>query len=330
MKMTTVCPIHKQHGATLNSDYIIPASVVSDTCVKTQLKSNIKCYKRLVLSLSIFASLLCLVIITIIVISTTFQKNKGVSRLGTKPVACVICNKLSPNISGSEVLLNSLTREVSDGVELCCAYRGHQLSDLLELILRLREKDSESLPTINVSKFSFIPVSAHKRIFPPINPHTEIPYENRVPIMVKSAVRVLFQHQGFEMDPLVEHVRGVEVLPDGLRIIHPGFYYVYSSIHFRPESPRPCKDFQYQTWNQYLEKTSPLDPAQSGCLLKVAHTCCDICTRDEETSYTGGVFYLDKNDVVQIAIDGYGLVNFRRDTSFVGLMMLSTGKSKQQ
>uniref|UniRef100_A0A2C9LK31 THD domain-containing protein n=1 Tax=Biomphalaria glabrata TaxID=6526 RepID=A0A2C9LK31_BIOGL len=148
--------------------------------------------------------------------------------------------------------------------------------------------------------------------------------------MVNSAVRVLFQHKGFEMDPLVEHVRGVEVLPDGLKIIHPGFYYVYSSIHFRPESPRPCKDFQYQTWNQYLEKTSPLDPAQSGCLLKVAHTCCDICTRDEETSYTGGVFYLDKNDVVQIAIDGFGLVNFRRDTSFVGLMMLSTGRSKQQ
>lgn len=67
-----------------------------------------------------------------------------------------------------------------------------------------------------------------------------------VPILVNSAVRVLFQHEGFEMDPLVEHVRGVEVLPDGLKIIHPGFYYVYSSIHFRPESPRPCKDFQYQ------------------------------------------------------------------------------------
>ncbi|KAH9507610.1 hypothetical protein Btru_051579 [Bulinus truncatus] len=41
----------------------------------------------------------------------------------------------------------------------------------------------------------------------------------------------------------------------------------------------------------------------------------------------GGTFYLTAGDVIRVAIDGYGLVYFRQQSSFAGLMMLGTGSS---
>jgi hypothetical protein len=246
----------------------------------------------------------------------------------TKPVACIECIKLIKNpydLGGEDNLLVSLIHEYADGVEKCCAYDSHQLSSLLELTMRRQEVDNAPLQSFNVSDFTFSPVSAHKRMYPPKNPFPEVAYTKRVPVFPQKTIYVLFKHENITDNRLIEHVRGVEVLKEGLRIIYSGLYYVYSSINFRPESAYPCKNYTYQTWSHAVEKQSPNKPDKSGCLLKTFHTCCDSCSMEEETSFTGGVFYFEAGDVLRVSIGGYGLVYFQTKSSFAGLIMLGTG-----
>ncbi|XP_059148926.1 tumor necrosis factor ligand superfamily member 6-like [Physella acuta] len=297
-------------------------------------ETPVKCYQRLVLALALFAILLCTAVLVIgIVLFTSHSTSETNDK--DKPIACVSCNKLiktTYDTSASDPLFDMLVRvrDAHGGSDLCCAYDSEQMSALLEMSMRRQDVNKAPLQSFNVSDFSFSPASTHKRLFPPKNPYPEMPYQERVPQFGNGSVVVLFKNENVTADPLVEHERGVEILKDGIRIIHPGLYYVYSSIHFRPESAHPCKNFKYQTWGHYVEKISPNNPAQTGCLLKTAHTCCDACTMDEETSYTGGVFHLESGDVIRIVISGYGLVYFRQQTSFAGLMMLGNSNIPAQ
>ncbi|KAH9507619.1 hypothetical protein Btru_051633 [Bulinus truncatus] len=315
----------------LMDDLVSQASSASRYDPERQITSQVKRYQKVVLSLVVISTVLCLMVLAI-GLFTIYQNND--SRLkhtvNSKPIACVDCNKLVRNpydLSAADSLLDSLTHDYVDGVEKCCAYDSGALSVLLELTMRRQEVNKAPVPSFNVSDFTFSPASAHMRMYPPHKPFTDVEYRYRVPTFSNGSVYVLFQRENSTINPLTEHFRGVEVLKDGLRIVYDGLYYVYSSVHFRPESAHPCKDFKYQTWTHYIERLSPNNPAQTGCLLRTSHTCCDECSMDEETSYTGGTFYLTAGDVIRVAIDGYGLVYFRQQSSFAGLMMLGTGSS---
>ncbi len=308
-----------------DSEYKVPLTYPRETETLT------KCRQKLVLTVEMFAISVCT---ALLVMGVMYSTKYIASETTDKPIACVPCDKLIKRTYGTfaDPLYDILSKvgDAQGGDELCCAHDSNQMSALLEMSMRRPDDDKSLLPSFNVSDFAFSPVSAHRRLFPPTNPYPEMPYETRVPQFGNGSVVVLFKHKEATADPLVEHERGVEILEDGIRIIYSGLYYIYSSIHFRPESAHPCKAFKHKTWGHYVEKTSPNNPAQSGCLMKTAHTCCDVCTMDEETSYTGGVFYLKSRDVIKIVISGYGLVYFRQQTSFAGLMMLGSSNTPAQ
>ncbi|CAL1526490.1 unnamed protein product [Lymnaea stagnalis] len=280
----------------------------------------------LVTVISLISIVLCAVVVTISLIALKLEVQHGIEESASKPpVVCIECIKIIKNpynLSEVDPLMDSLDKVFEDGVEKCCAHNNSQLSALIEMSMRLQRVNTAPLPDFNVSDFKFSPVSAHKRLYPPKNPFPEVNYRKRVPRFENSSVYVLFKYEKSMSDPLLEHEHGVEVLNDGLRIVYSGAYYVYSSIHFRPESAHPCKSFLYTTWGHSVEKLSPNSPAQTGCLLKTAHTCCDHCTMDEETSYTGGVFNLEAGDIIRVSVSGHGLVYFRQQTSFAGVFMI--------
>ncbi|XP_055897263.1 tumor necrosis factor ligand superfamily member 6-like isoform X1 [Biomphalaria glabrata] len=322
------------HNDRLLDDYVSLTSSVAASDVEIQSTSPTRLYQKLVLVLAVVSILLCGMVLAL-ASHTFFNRSESQDSLPSTstPIACVVCKHLIKNLydlSAADDLLDSLNHQYIDGVEKCCAYTSQQMSSLLELTMRRQDINQVPLPSFNSSDFTFNPVSAHKRMFPPPNPNPEVEYSKRVPIFPNHTVYVLFQHDNISPDPLVEHVRGVDVLKDGLRIVYSGLYFVYSSIHFRPESAHTCQDFKYQTWTHVVERMSPNSIAQSGCLLKTSHTCCDHCSMDEQTSYTGGVFYLESGDVLRVAISGYGLVYFRQHSSFAGLMMLGTRTSEKQ
>ncbi|XP_055897265.1 uncharacterized protein LOC106078465 isoform X1 [Biomphalaria glabrata] len=294
--------------------------------------SRVRSYQKLVLLMVVISIVLCAVVLVMAIFSIMQTSEGQLSEtVSTKPIACIECKKLikTPyDLSDEDSLLDSLSREFIEGLEKCCAYNSKQLSSMLELTMRRQDVKTASLSSFNAANFTFSPVSAHKRMYAPTNPYPTVEYIRRVPVFPKETVYVMFKHENRSDDPLREHVRGVEVLKDGLRIIYSGLYYVYSSIHFRPESAYPCRNFTYQTWTHIVERMSPNNPNQSGCLLRTSHTCCDSCSMDDETSYTGGVFYLAAGDVLRVAIGGHGLVYFQTKSSFAGLMMLGTGNTE--
>ena len=272
----------------------------------------------LALFLAVSSICLCAVFGAIAVVKLMTEVEKTTQY---QPFVCIDCIKLVKNPYNSydsDPLKDSLTKVYEEGVEKCCARDNQQLSALLEMSMRRQEVKQVPLPVFNVSDFKFSPVSAHQRLYPPYRPAG--PRELK-PNFTTSG-RVLFRTSTRREDPLVEHARGVQVLDGGFHIQYSGIYFIYSSIHYRPDSVYPCKHFKFKTWSHFIMKNTPNNPALTGCLMKTAHTCCDECTLDDETSYTGGVFRLEAGDVIYVEISGHGLVYFKEQTSFAGLMML--------
>ncbi|XP_059158153.1 uncharacterized protein LOC131942348 isoform X2 [Physella acuta] len=176
------------------------------------------------------------------------------------------------------------------------------------------EHDTTSSPT----KLKF-PVSAHARLFPSVRyPGTE---NSEDPIFNPTSHSILELNEQ-ATDNIHQHATGVNITREGIKIIIAGVYYIYSNVNFKPNSTRYSADFHYQTWFQYISRRSATSPVLSGVLLRTVHTCCSNCTGSQETAYTGGVFYLQAGDVIQISVSGQGLLDFGNEMTCLGLYLL--------
>ncbi|CAL1542722.1 unnamed protein product [Lymnaea stagnalis] len=286
-------------------------------------RPNSELHRRIVLALCVTSIIICLVVLQVSV-QTLFRTSGRAHKKDGRPIACVDCKKLqiSDDPFEHDALLSALepVTDGNHGVTRCCAFNEPQLSALFEISMRRQEVRTGPLPAFNVSDFSLSPASALRRLYPPYNPAQKVYYKQRVPIFVPGNVGLLFQIEGSTIDQLVEHTRGVDVLEDGMRITQPGLYYVYSSITFRPESGHPCKNFAYKTWKHFVNVRRE---GEDRTLLTSVHTCCDDCVKDETTRFTGGVFRLDVNDTIRLAISGHALASFQQQSSsFAGVTML--------
>ncbi|RUS75035.1 hypothetical protein EGW08_017216 [Elysia chlorotica] len=236
------------------------------------------------------------------------------------PYACIPCSKLlrdPADVVESDPLLQQLEITDKDGTDVCCAYSPLQVTALFESIVRLNDPPNLSLASFNASDFTFSPVSAHKRLYADHFSQDlgviDFPQRSQICELKEDDDR----YYG------LEHHRGVNLTKHGLKIVHGGLYYVYSSIKFRPHTSAPCREFEYQTFNAFVEKVS-LRRRGSQNILQFSHTCCDDCMKIQETGYTGGVFVLDPGDVVRVRVTGFRLVHFEAETSFMGLAMLGS------
>lgn len=121
-----------------------------------------------------------------------------------------------------------------------------------------------------------------------------------------------------------DHHRGVTVTSEGFVLQYDGLYYIYSSIKFRTFLDNNSRDFPYQTWFHYVNRESPNHPMNTGVLLRSVHTCCPSCNRSAETSYTGGIFFINANDKLRITLSGEGLAEVNDQSSYFGIFMLAS------
>lgn len=238
--------------------------------------------------------------------------------------ACVPCNKLLFDPAGKvqdDPLLKQLTIEMQDGRETCCASTGRQITALFESVARLNAVPESPLMSANLSDFQFSPVSAHKRLYP----ERVLRGEFGIPEIPNQSVLCEFKPD----DPRygLEHTRGVIIHKRGVEIQYGGLYYVYISIHFRPQSLHPCREFRFQKFSAYLEKVARNRHASEN-LLHVSYTCCDSCINTQDVRFTGGIFILQKGDVIRVKVDSFELVQFSIYTSFAGLTMLGNSISQ--
>ncbi|XP_059173852.1 uncharacterized protein LOC131954289 [Physella acuta] len=162
-------------------------------------------------------------------------------------------------------------------------------------------------------------VSAHRHLLQPIRHEgTEKLPEN--PSFTHRVVARLGSHSNVSLS---EHSRGIKVLDDALEIFYEGFYFVYSNVNFKANSSRFSSEFIYQTWFQYVSRNCARIPMMSGVLLRTVHTVCHNCTLNQETAFTGGVFYLLQGDTIQVVFSGQGIAQFNTVESYIGLVMIS-------
>ncbi|XP_059158160.1 uncharacterized protein LOC131942349 isoform X2 [Physella acuta] len=163
-------------------------------------------------------------------------------------------------------------------------------------------------------------VSAHVRLFPSVRfPGTD---NSKDPIFNPTSHSILELNEQ-ATDNIHQHATGVNITREGIKILYPGVYYIYSNVNFKPNSTRYTAEFHYQTWFQYISRRSATSPVLSGVLLRTVHTCCSNCTGSRETAYTGGVFSLQTGDVIQVCVSGQGLVDFGTGLTYLGLYLLN-------
>ncbi|KAK3737669.1 hypothetical protein RRG08_066356 [Elysia crispata] len=280
-----------------------------------------KCLSLIACVLGVIGLLVALVVF-VFVPERRLQQVLG-AEVDTKAFACIPCTKLlhdpADNVS-SDPFLQKLHIQVKDGRKMCCAYTAEQVTALFESVMRLNNVQYHHLPSYNFSDFKFSPVSAHKRLYPArISDDFHVPKFGGSP----QVCRLKVHQSGYGL----EHCRGVKISKDGLTIVHGGFYYIYVSLQFRPQSKHPCSDFRYQTFAAYVQKFSRQPSWIQMSILKLVNTCCDRCTNFQETSSTGGVFALEPGDEIKVKVSGYEVVHFEPETSFLGLAMLASSES---
>uniref|UniRef100_A0A0B7AQH4 THD domain-containing protein n=1 Tax=Arion vulgaris TaxID=1028688 RepID=A0A0B7AQH4_9EUPU len=231
-------------------------------------------------------------------------------------------NQLEP-----DPLIDKLIKRVDEGVQMCCAGDGEQFSALLEA--SLREQVHRQVPMYKDSdsnSVKFPSVSAHKQLLP--NHERELHLTE--PLFKNGSTHFLVRFNNDYNTPLTEHARGVTVLNTSLEIRYSGMYYVYLSVHMAPKFKRSSNTFKTQTWHQYIHRERAQDPANSGILLEMTHTACHNSSNHQETSYIGGTFYLKKGDHIEVCLSGLGLVRYKKESSFMGLFMVSSGEMKNK
>ncbi|XP_059143684.1 uncharacterized protein LOC131931021 [Physella acuta] len=292
-----------------------PAKTRYERCLDTK---TCKALPIVVSTISIIVCVVCIVFLH------TFSQDDDIKKVFTPTcVRSELFNKFNhPELRKLLETLQRRTENTTDNqIEMLCALDEKQLSNLVRLYLLTgtEEAVSSALPPVKDPKnFSMGDASIHRKLLPSFfqeDEHLDKP--------------VFDPHESFQLyfapeedNPLLEHTRNVELLTSETVIQKSGLYLVYSSVHFKPDSALPCNHFDQKIWSHNITRTRENIPEYSGVLLTSSHTCCDNCVRNQETSYTAGVFFLHKNDQLRVEVSGRGLVSYRPQSTFFGMAKL--------
>ncbi|CAL1543602.1 unnamed protein product [Lymnaea stagnalis] len=232
---------------------------------------------------------------------------------------CVRCERFKWSTSPTQTALLDQIDKVENG-EKCCARNQTQLKALYDLVMnRTLKPAAVPPPVVNPTNFSMSRASLHKKLVPSSEENKDnYPYFHPD----NEAFPLYFAKD--ETTPLLEHTRNMELMTTGMPISKPGAYLVYCSVAFKPDSAQPCRTFAQQTWSVNITRVRPNDVALSGVILTAKHTCCDDCVRNQETSYTAGVFLLKEHDLLRVDVSGEGLVSYKPQSTFFGVTMLTS------
>ncbi|KAK3794081.1 hypothetical protein RRG08_042895 [Elysia crispata] len=209
---------------------------------------------------------------------------------------------------------------------MCCAKTSDsdQMSSLVNILLKQRdfhdENTFETGPGDVNKKFLFTPVSAHKLLYPSRKTKGDSPHFN-------GNMHLIFHP--YENDKF-EHIRGVRINKNRMIIKWPGRYLVYSSIAYGVDlrGSKHCSHLKYQTWKHYVRREVN-EPKGNVILMTGVTQCCENCTYHASTSYTAGVFLLERGDRLYVEVSGSGLVVDEDSASFMGVAMLGNTPSRK-
>ncbi|GFO22837.1 tnf ligand-like 3 [Plakobranchus ocellatus] len=236
---------------------------------------------------------------------------------------CVPCMKLPQDLEVPEK--KPLHIKQKDNKYLCCAKSPEQfstlekhltaqteeLAELMEKVLVQLERKEDQPPGSTTPNFQFSPVRAHKML-------SALHYKE--PSKKAGDYKNLTfnkTRQRYELD------RGVRITKNRLIINYSGWYYIYSNVRFYTSlEVKGCGRFEYRTWKLYIYHIRNGENGQHT-LASASTQCCEDCTTQDATMFTGGVFHLNRLDRLYVSLSEKAL-NVNGESSFMGIVMLGS------
>ncbi|GFO40119.1 tnf ligand-like 3 [Plakobranchus ocellatus] len=213
-----------------------------------------------------------------------------------------------------------------DDKYLCCAQTPEQfsalerhltaqteeLAELMEKVTVQLETKKNQPPGSTSPTFQFSPVSAHKRLHP---------------FHQKEQSTSAGNYKNLTFDPnssqQTEHARGVRFTKNRLIIEYSGWYYIYCNVKYVAHLEYGgCSQFNYRTWKHYIHLIRYGENGQHT-LASASTQCCEDCNFQVTTTFTGGVFHLNRLDRLYVSISEKALIVDELD-SFMGIVMLGS------
>ncbi|KAK7011851.1 hypothetical protein BgiMline_003543 [Biomphalaria glabrata] len=294
---------HRETDDVYDTRIVNRLECLSGFCVPKKRKvSSLR--KRLFLIAALTSFVIALVALLLVTLTIKNEQENTVSSKSRFEI-CLNCSLLFLP-TGHPVEREITITYSNDARDKCCVENEQELSTLMELILNaIQVRTNEELSSFTKEK---LPISAHKRLM-----QTNLPGQDSKDTHFVLNVDPMYN------DPAIEHNSGVDLVPDGFKIIYTGIYYVYSSIEFQNDQTVPVNSTHYH----YTHRISPGNPSLSGVLLRMVLTVDTSSSPIRETTYAGGAFYLQSGDLIQICLSSPTKIN-KNSSSFMGLILLST------
>ncbi|KAH9507614.1 hypothetical protein Btru_051604 [Bulinus truncatus] len=268
-----------------------------------------KCKTSILASFVAFGfSLAALILAVMLAIRSQSHSKESMSHRESN---CINCAYLLNEFKDSQ--LDGTLESSENFGKPCCAENAQELAIFLKKVMHAQESEStnkQSEETNNSPQKG--PVIAHKSFSR--SGKVEGICKANTEIIHSDVHLVSFNETENETGEIVKQIK---IIKDGLQIIFPGMYYVYSSVKFQTKE----KQTENQALHQFVfrERRKKCDR-----LLKSTHTLCRECSESKDTAFTGGVFYLLKGDVIRVLISEQGLKDYSVENSFLGALLLSS------
>ena len=250
--------------------------------------------------------------------SETSERRKESNKL------CMPCNELylGPLEEDNENL-NLLSREIDDGVEVCCAKGWNQTSILIEVFFKRREKlnhandiiQSESNCKCNTSDSNDVTNDNSPRTAGHLLMGVQPDKTGSSPYTVRNWIRT----------GATTHASGIQVKDSQIIIDASGLYLVYSQIYFNSVYKGQPLQNTSQVLYHYVYRWNIIYPnGGHELLLKSVRTQCWAENRvyGDYTSYTAGVFKLNAGDNLYVQSSNLEILSREQHATFIGITQL--------
>ncbi|XP_055875960.1 uncharacterized protein LOC106063440 isoform X3 [Biomphalaria glabrata] len=272
-----------------------------------RIKKDIPTREKLFLIMAVISlgmALVALILVSLTISNINKQENMVSSKSRFEKI-CLNCSLLSLP-TGDTKERRIIITDINGFKDQCCAENELELSILLDLISNVSKLQTDA--DISILEKGKLPISAHKSCM-----------QTNEPGQDSNDTHIVLNVDPLYNDPAIEHNSGVDLVPDGLKIIYTGIYFVYSSIEFQNAQTVSVNSTHYH----YIHRISPGNPSLSGVLLRMVLSVDKSSSPIRETTYAGGVFYLQSGDLIQICLSSPTKIN-KNSSSFIGLILLST------
>ena len=234
------------------------------------------------------------------------------------------CNELSLGpLEEENENLNLLSREIDDGVEICCAKGWNQTSILIDVLFKRREKlnhandiiQSESNCKCNTSDSNDVTNDNSPRTAGHLLMGVQPDKTGSSPYTVRNWIRT----------GATAHASGIQVKDSQIIIDASGLYLVYSQIYFNSVYKGQPLQNTSQVLYHYVYRWNIIYPnGGHELLLKSVRTQCWAENRvyGDYTSYTAGVFKLNAGDNLYVQSSNLEILSREQHATFIGITQL--------